>query len=983
MDCYQIQTISAFSFGQSSIKPKGYVSLLHHFGYLGGGISDPNSIFSFPELDEAFRPYPQMVPFYGALVTIKENEIFLEGELLILDEEGYFNLVKILNQHKEVYALADFASLTKGLAFILKTEDPKMKDETFLESSKGVIYQLSKLFNPFYFGIEIYSKEDNENIKKTRGFASSHSYDVLAFPKVCYLDKDDGFKAYKMLNAIVKYSADKTVISEDDLQTPGPFFLLTPHVMTLVYSPEENAAQADLAKKIHFSFMKKRALPLSSGVTDAKKVLHDEAYQGLEKKLGGAIPPLYRERLDYELDVIDKMGFDDYFLIVQDYVGFAKKTGIKVGPGRGSGCGSLVSYAIDITQVDSVKYGLDFERFLNPLRKTMPDIDMDFQDDRRQDVINYLKSKYGSDRVAMIVTFNTLQLRASVRQIGNIFGLKPERIDGLSKAIDPRSETFDDERRNNDRFRKLVGDPYYAEIVKKAALIIGYPLNTSIHASGVLVYEKPLEDNLPVIQGETLIAGFEYKALEAMGYLKFDVLALNYLTFISEIEKNVSAEGKKIPNIYADLAQPKVFQTLNDLKMCDIFQLESPGIQRAYRQIKPQSIEDLSAVLALYRPGPMANIPIYAERKNNHVSYQINPPLLGEILKDTYGIIIYQEQILSIAKKIAGFSGGEADLFRRAISKKDAAKMASMKEKFLQGAIQRGLKQEEAENIYELIEKFADYGFNKAHSYAYAFITYSLAYYKTFFPSAFYLASLRKTALGDPKIRLLSQEMYSYSYSFALPSINRAQGDISFKDNRFIIGLEQIHGINPKLSAPILKEREAGGLFKSLGDFFRRVDLQEFKDQDLSMMVYAGCFDEFGFSREAIIEKLVELKSVFKYAFVSEGDESLPYIEKVKGHKDVRSFLDEFTALGLVVSVHLSELIKGYPRYQKLYLLASDPLSLGGTGKFQVEVIDGFMRKKIYLSNNPGLVKYDIISVNEQISGRYEDITDLNKEEKE
>jgi DNA-directed DNA polymerase III PolC len=974
MDCYQIQTVSCFAFGQSSIKPEAYVRKLAKMGYAGGGIADPQSLFGWPYLEQGLAKSSQLVSFYGMLVSIQEKNTCLEGELIVLDETGYLNLIEIFNLHKTVYDLGDLNPFSKGLGLVLKTEDPKMKDPQYLEDNKGLFYQLSKMFNPFFFGIEIYSKEDAAAIKNTRDFILQHSYSGLAFPKVLYLDKDDGYKTYRMLEAISKFTETRGTLTDDDLKTSGPYFLLTPHVVGLVYSSDEVKNQSLLAKRIHFSFMKKRGAVLTFGTADPKTLLHTLAEEGLKKKLGEVIPEEYQSRLEYELGVIDSMGFDDYFLIVQDYVLFAKKTGIKVGPGRGSGAGALVSYALDITEVDPVRYGLLFERFLNPLRQTMPDIDMDFQDDRREDVISYLKTKYGPERVAKIVTFNTLQLRAAIRQVGNVFSIKPERIDALSKMINPKSSTFQEEINSNYRFKKAIEDPYYKDIIAKSSLILDYPMNTSVHASGVLVTQVPLKDCVPSLPGETLTAGYEYQTLEAMGFLKFDILALNYMTLIAAIEKNIQAEGKPLPDVYQHLADPKAYETMNQLRIIDIFQLDaSYGALKAIKAIQPTDIEGLSALIALNRPGPSENIPAYAARKNQGVKYTLAAPALYEILKDTYGIIIYQEQILEIAKRIGGFSGGEADLFRRAISKKDAQKMASMKDRFISGAQAKGLTDSQAKDIYELIARFADYGFNKSHSFAYAFITYTLLYYKANYPSAFYLAALKKTSLGDEKTRKIAQEMYACSYTLASPSVNLSSYDYVFSKGQFIVGFGQIRGINERQAAAIITEREKNGPYKSIEDFFLRVDLSDFQERDLESLINAGCFDLFNNARRNILSKVSELINSSRFGVA-------PSLDKSPEVHSVSEYLDEFASLGAVLSFKLSDLLAAHPVYATLYLVADEPKTLPGKDRTAVDVLDGFARKTIYLDGNPGLSKYDIISVNEDRSGRFDQILNLHKE---
>jgi DNA polymerase-3 subunit alpha len=981
MDCYQLQTLTSFAVGQSSVKADDYLAKLKKYGYQGGGIADPFGLAAFPTFGKLVEKDPQFIPFYGMLITLIEKDISYQGELVALTEEGYRNLVRIVNLHKNPLELTDLSYDSQGLAFIIKTEDPRFKEAAFLEESKGLFYQLSKIFQDFYFGVEIYTKEENQSIGVTRSFIANHSYKPLAFPKVIYLDREDSFKAYRMLKAI----ADKEIITEADILQSGPYFLLTAHVMEQVYLPEEIENQSELAKKIHFSFLKKRGAIAQSGASDPDLTLKEMAESGLREKLGGTIPPEYQSRLDYELSVISKMGFSDYFLIVEDYVNFAKRSKIRVGPGRGSGAGALVSYALNITEVDPVKYGLYFERFLNPLRVTMPDIDMDFQDDKVDAVIKYLQQKYGPDKVSRIITYSTLQLRASIKQIGTIFNIPSARTDSLSKMINVRnkSESFQKEANVNYRFKKLLADPYYKDITDKAELILSYPQTTSKHASGVLVSSQPLGESMPVQEdsdNQTLIAGYEYDYLEEMGYLKFDILALKNLTFLAQVENNIVSQGQKLPDIWHSLSDKKSFDVLNRLQLVDIFQLESGGIQQAIKTLRPTSYEDIAALLALYRPGPMDSIQIYAQRKNQKVPYTLASPVLQEILKDTYGVIIYQEQIIEIAKRVAGFDGGRADLLRRAIAKKDQAKMDAMKKDFMAGAVKQGMKEAEAEAVFDLIAKFADYGFNKSHAFAYAFVTYELLYYKANYPWAFYLASFASRSLSDDDTRKIVSEIYSFSYSLKGPSINKSQVDVSFKDFNFIAGFGQIKGMQGGKSAEqIVKERERGGPYKSLGDFFQRVDLSSYTDRELNGLVQAGCFDEFGYSRQSIISSLPTLKFVFKFASSGDGDASLPAMEKIPEIKNKEDFLSEYDALGIVLSMKLSDLIVGPQKNMFLFLVADDPQPIAG-GRVRILLMDEYSKEPFYLEKDPHLNKYDIISVNIDSSGGYTDITAIAKE---
>lgn len=979
MDFYQIQTLSAYDFGKSSVKIPSYIDKGLRYGYKGLGICEENTVYAFPSFAERMQKEENAVPFYGMILSLEENGLSLEGEVLVLNEDGYSSLMGLLSLQKKVYTFSDLASFSKGLAFVLKSESPSMKEEEHLSRIRPLVESLKEIFRGRLFGgTEIYSKEDSASISVFRSFLKEEGIVPIAFPKVIYLDKEDGYEAYRMLEAIHLYSSSKTVLTGEDLEKGGPFFLLSPKAVLTVYGEEEVKNQEILAKMVSFTLLKKRGMVLRAKGVDAPKEIRSLALGGLKKRVGDPLPPKYLERLNYELSTISEMDFSDYFLIVRDYVVWAKEHGVKVGPGRGSACGSLTTYALGITEIDPLKYGLSFERFLNPLRRTMPDIDMDFEDDKRNSVVEYLVSRYGKDRVSFIVTFTGIKLKSALNRVADIFGIPAGRLSPLSKALSDKAVSFEDEEKTNPKFRKLLADPYYREAVRRASLIVSYPTTTSVHASGVLISERPLSEQLPVRDGDIPITLYEYNALETMGYLKFDILALSNLTFIKNVEENIRALGYEYSDPYQHLNDPKVFETLNRLRVLDIFQLESSGIQNAVEQIRPSSISDLSAILALYRPGPMRNITTYADRKNRHYPYKLECAELEDILKETYGIIVYQEQILEIAKRIGGFSGGEADLFRRAISKKDRSKMDSMKERFLQGAEKNGLSPDSALKIYDLIERFASYGFNKSHSYAYAFVVYTMLYYKTYYPAAFYLESLNRLSLGSDKGRNFLGEIYASSLSLSLPDINVSEEKPVFRNGKFILGFSEISGLSSPLSKAILDERKKNGPFRSLGDFFIRLDLRSYKASEFAPLVEAGAFDRFPYPRSALISMLDSLMSVHLMGVNSEDE--LPYMEKGTNKKDLEMFLEELGTLGVSLSVKLEDLIEGARRYPELYLVLDSPRG-AGTVK-AVPVADRFGKKTLFYSVPVALEKYDIISVKTDVNGRYRDVAAVYKERK-
>jgi DNA polymerase-3 subunit alpha len=955
----QLQTISSFSFGKSSIKCGEYAEKGKKLGYDSLAIADVNSVASFPYLYKACKEY-NLKPIYGMIVQILVGDTKLEGELIVLNEEGYLSLMTLVNLHKDIYSLEDFVDL-KGLSFIIKTQDDSFKQEEYLNEKNEIFFKLSKIFESFYFGIEIYSKEDMQSVQVLRNFIQEHSYDSLAFPKVIYLDPNQKYEAYSILNCIV----EKKLIKDQQDETHS-FFLLSQNALSKIYGEKELKETEKLANSINFEFMKKRGEVLKCELKDSALTLKQEVYRGINKRLNNNPSQEYIDRLEYELKVINQMNFNDYFLIVSDYVNFAKQNGIKVGPGRGSAAGSLVSFALNITAVDPLKYGLFFERFLNPLRVTMPDIDIDFQDDKRMDVINYLKNKYGSSRVSLIVTYSTLKVRSAIRHVGTVFDIPEKRLTKITSCLSFNSQDFVQEKNDNYRFKKLLEDKYYQDIVEKAELILNYPINTSTHASGVILSNKDLKTNLPVSNGDINIVGYEQSILEDMGYLKMDILALNYLTLLSDIEKKILDNKKEIPDISENLSDAKTFEILNQGLLVNIPQIESYGMQQTIKQIKPTSITDISSVLALYRPGPKVNIPVYADRKNKHLPYKLVSPKLEPILKDTYGIIIYQEQILQIAQKIAGFDGAKADLLRRAISKKKADQMDVLKKDFISGAVKNGLEESEANSIYMLIYEFANYGFNKSHSLAYSFITYTALYYKTNFPQEFYQACLDKISLSDKKFVKLAIEMRHFSYRVVNPSVNKSQNSYSFDHGNFLAGFSQIKGFNYKIGEAIISEREKNGEFTSLGNFIIRVPKSDISEKELAILIDSGALDEFGYSRKMMNDKLGELS--LARGFV-EAEEDLPLMKKEKNVTDVETFVKEFDALGAVLSLSIQKLIKSEANFFSIYVLVEQPREYNGS--YIVKGISNYETRTLFLPQGEQIEKYDVISIVEDVKGGY------------
>ncbi|WP_088006633.1 DNA polymerase III subunit alpha [Indiicoccus explosivorum] len=597
--------------------------------------------------------------------------------------------------------------------------------------------------------------------------------------------------------------------------------------------------------------------PLPEGVS-ADSHLRQRCLQGLKDR--NCIGKDYEERLSYELSVISDMGYSDYFLIVADFIGFARDKGIMTGPGRGSSAGSLVAYALRITDVDPIRHGLLFERFLNPERVTMPDIDVDFADYRRQEVIDYVAKKYGSRHTAQIITYGTLSAKAVARDTARVFGFSAEDLEAVSRMIPSRPGiTLDEVHAESVPFRDWVaGDRLREDWYRIAKTLEGLPRNASTHAAGVILSPIPLVDIVPVEQGNEgiFMTQWPMNDLEKTGLLKMDFLGLRNLTILERISRLVKqSEGRRLDFRQVPLDDEGTFRLLAAGDTAGVFQLESEGMQRALRLIRPTAFRDIVAVNALYRPGPMDFIPVYAKRKKGEEQVRYLHPALEPILEETYGVITYQEQIMRIASVMAGFSLGEADLLRRAVSKKNRDILDREREHFVSGALGKGYDRKTADAVYDLIVRFADYGFPKSHAVAYSLISYWLAFAKAHVPAHFY-AALLSAATGSPdKVRQLIQEAKAKGIRMLPPSVQSSSGSFTVEGEGLRFGLSAVKGV-PGSTVRALLGARTHGPFTSLFDVAERISAVHFKEKNVRPLILAGAFDDFGKDRAILLASL-------------------------------------------------------------------------------------------------------------------------------
>ncbi|MBU8905165.1 DNA polymerase III subunit alpha [Desertibacillus haloalkaliphilus] len=683
---------------------------------------------------------------------------------------------------------------------------------------------------------------------------------LVASNHVHYVDKGDHV-AYECLLAI----GEGRQVTDQHREVASLDYLMSESEIeqNLQDVPEACQRSGEIADRCHVTIpfgqevLPKYPLPMEGS---AKEYLQHLCEQGLKKRYS-VITEEIRARLNYELSIINDMNYTDYFLIVWDFMNYAHQQGMITGPGRGSAAGSLVAYVLEITNVDPIRYRLLFERFLNPERISMPDIDIDFPDRRREEVIDYVVNKYGHSHVAQIITFGTLAAKAALRDVGRVLGLEQRLIDSAAKQI-PSSPgiTLSEAVRGNVELKKMISrSEELKRLFQLASKIEGIPRHASTHAAGIVISQDPLTAVVPLQSGHDRVRLTQYPmdVLEELGLVKMDFLGLKNLTLLEQMVTMIEQQtGETVIIQDLPLDDPKTFELLGRGETTGVFQLESAGMRSVLQKLKPNRFEDIVAVNALYRPGPMEHIPDYIEGKHGRRQVTYPHPDLKPILADTYGVIVYQEQIMQIAATMAGFSLGEADLLRRAVSKKKREVLEEERVHFVQGAINKGYEQATAEAVYDLIVRFANYGFNRSHAVAYSVIAYQLAYMKANYPLAFY-SSLLTNAIGlDDKISQYVFEAKQQGIPLVAPSINGSQGAFMVKEHSIQFGLAAIKGVGSRAVAEIIQKRTSP--YRDLFDFCTRVDLRHVNRRALESLIIAGCFDEFGYHRAQLLATLEE-----------------------------------------------------------------------------------------------------------------------------
>ena len=889
-------------------------------------------------------------PIIGTQINLRSNNIIGKVTLYATSEQGYKNLTKL-----------------SSLSYLKsrETEDPSCELNDLITNNKDLILLTGNYYNFFgklfytnkindfekilnslkdtfkdriYFEIQRHNENEEKNYENhLLKYSKILNIPLIATQEVFYLH-DDMYEAHDALICIGK----KNFIDDRSrFKFSNQHYFKNKEELIKLYADIPEALENNYNFNLRFNYKPKKSKPILPLIANAKsnspeEELAKQAKDGLEnrfknfiikrdpKKNIDQVKNAYVDRLSHEINIINSMNYASYFLIVSDYIKWAKKNFIPVGPGRGSGAGSLVAYCLDITDLDPIEFDLIFERFLNPDRVSMPDFDIDFCEEKRDQVFEYLKSKY-KDGVAHIITFGKLKARMALRDVGRVLGLPYGHVDKICKMVpfDPsrpltlqesidREPRFKEEVRNNKKVKKLLDLSLKLE---------GLNRNMATHAAGVVIAGNKLAEQFPlyVDQSSNLIlpsTQYDMYSSENAGLVKFDLLGLKTLTVIDKTIKRLQLKNIKLNISKINQNDKKVFSLLSTGETTGLFQLESAGMRDAIKQMKPNKFDDIIALVALYRPGPMSNIPIYNDCKNGIKDPDYIHPTLKEILKPTYGIIIYQEQVMQIAQTLAGFTAGEADILRRAMGKKKKAELDKQKERFINGALKNGIAKDVANFVFTKIEPFAQYGFNKSHAAAYALIAYQTAYLKTYHKEDFIAATMSTELTNTSKLREFVEELKRLNIEIIRPSVNKSFAEFKAEDGKIFYGLGAIKNVGFEAVSNIIEERKKNGEFKTFIDFINRVDAKDVNKLQLEGLVKAGVFDEFDKDRNKILNSIPKIIQKIKNINDDKDSQQTNLFEKQDNENKDFDFLhhvpwkqkelltEEFKSLGFYLSDH-------------------------------------------------------------------------------
>ncbi len=878
---------SAYSLLEGAIKADKIGTIARAAGMPAVGLTDRANLFGALEFSVSSKE-AGVQPIVGCALPVtgigeRPSERWAKTPTIVLlaqNEQGYLNLCELSSAaYLEVDPAEEpnvhwdkVAAHAEGLILLSGGPDGPV-DSLFaagkVKEASAALIEMQRVFGDRLYielqrhGLAVEAAAEPELV----AFAYAHDAPLVATNDVYFKDAKMHVAHDALLciadGAFVGQDARRRVTAEHCFKSAAEMRALFADL------PEACDNTLDIARRCAFMVRKRDPIlprfPTEAGRTEADELAH-QAREGLKARMARgqantAPAEEYEARLEREIGVITQMGFPGYFLIVSDFIKWAKARGIPVGPGRGSGAGSLVAYSLTITDLDPLRYGLLFERFLNPERVSMPDFDIDFCQERREEVISYVQQRYGRDRVAQIITFGTLQARAVLRDVGRVLQLSLGQVDRLAKMVpaNPANPvTLAKAIEIEPRLRQARDeDDGVAQLLDVALQLEGLYRNASTHAAGVVISDRPLTELTPLYRdprSELPATQFNMKWVESAGLVKFDFLGLKTLTVIDRALKLLDKRGARVDIDNLPLDDAAAYEVMSSAQTIGVFQFEGQGMRDTLRQLRPGSIEDVTAIGALYRPGPMDNIPLFIDCKFGRKPIDMLHPSLEAVLKETYGIIVYQEQVMQIAQILAGYSLGEADLLRRAMGKKKKEEMDQQRARFVSGAEERGVPAAQAGAIFDLVDKFAGYGFNKSHAAAYAVISYQTAWLKGNAPVEFFAASMSLDLANTDKLSVFYQDAKRFGVKIRPPCVNRSNADFDVENGEVLYALGGIRNVGLQAMEHVVAVRREGGPFRDIFDFVERVDPRQVNKRTFETLARAGAFDEIHANRAQLMD---------------------------------------------------------------------------------------------------------------------------------
>jgi DNA polymerase-3 subunit alpha len=962
-DFVHLRVHDAFSLAEGAIKIPDLAALCVKHDMPAVGVVDTGNLFGALEFSLAARG-KGIQPIIGCQFAVRREDDGARGGgglasdclvLLAQSSEGYGNLLELVSrsylesaaEDSAQIALSDLETRNAGLIALtggVSGAVGRLLLEGQRPAATAMLQQLAGLFeNRLYIELMRHGLPNEEQIEpELIELAYARNIPLVATNEVFFAEKD----MYEAHDALLCIAAGTTVSRADRRRVTAEHYFKSSAEMRELFADLPEAIENTLVVAQRCAFMPDTHEPILPPYPKLEgrgedEVLREMAAAGLEGRLAkqvfGAnqsdagrevVAKPYRDRLQYELDVIAQMGFPGYFLIVADFIQWAKTENIPVGPGRGSGAGSVVAWALTITDLDPLRFGLLFERFLNPERVSMPDFDIDFCKDRRDDVIRYVQNEYGADRVAQIITFGKLEARAVLRDVGRVLEMPYGQVDRISKLVpnNPANPVSLKKALQDEPLLQEMRseDPTVGRLVDISLKLEGLYRHASTHAAGVVIGDRPLQELVPLYRDSRStmpVTQFNMKYVEQAGLVKFDFLGLKTLTVLDGTVRRLRDRGIDLALDQLPLDDAKTFEMLCNAESTGVFQLESSGLRDVLKKLRPDRFEDIIAVVALYRPGPMDNIPSFIKRKHGEETPDYLHPSLEGILKETYGIMIYQEQVMQIAQTLSGFSLGDADLLRRAMGKKIQSEMDAQRQNFVEGAVSRGVDAALAGSIFDQVAKFAGYGFNKSHAAAYALVAYQTAYLKANYPVEFFAASMSEDMGNTDKLGLFRAELDRMSIKLLPPNINKSGVNfsvekVSDEESAVRYALAALKNVGAAAMGAVVAERESNGPYQSVFDFAGRLDTSVLNKRQVENLTRAGAFDGLNPNRRQLYES-VELFVRHANAAQSERESNqvnlfgvedtaaiLPPLRDVDEWPTQERLQQEFEAVGFYLSSH-------------------------------------------------------------------------------